>query len=128
MISPKVLIVDDEPHIRLLMEQTLEDLEDAGVELLTAGDGVRALEIIESERPGVVFLDIMMPKLDGFEVCRRVKYGLGLDKVCIIMLTAKGQEHDKEAGAEVGADMYITKPFDPDEILEKTAGLLGIDL
>ncbi|MBN1284286.1 MAG: response regulator [Anaerolineae bacterium] len=127
-MAPKILIVDDEPHIRLLMEQTLEDLEDRGVELLTAADGPAALEIIEAQKPEVVFLDIMLPLLSGFEVCRKVKQELGLSDVYIIMLTAKGQEYDRRRGTEVGADVYMTKPFDPDEILEKTAELLGIDL
>ncbi len=127
-MEPKILIVDDEPHIRLLMEQTLEELEDAGVEILTAGDGEEAQEIIQEERPAVVFLDVMMPKKNGFEVCAAVKQTPGLEDVYIIMLTAKGQEYDRQKGNEVGADVYITKPFDPDEVLEKAAERLGITL
>lgn len=120
-----ILIVDDEPHIRILIEQTLEELEDEGVELLMATNGEEALEIIQEEKPNLVFLDVMMPKMNGFEVCQRVKNDLGLQDVYIIMLTAKGQEFDKQKGSEVGADLYMTKPFDPDEILAKAIEVLG---
>lgn len=123
---PKILIVDDEPHIRLLLEQTLEEMEEEGVELLIAGNGEDALEIIKEERPGLVFLDVMMPKMNGFEVCDTVKNRLGITDVYIIMLTAKGQEFDKQKGKEVGADIYMTKPFNPDEIVEKAREVLGI--
>jgi DNA-binding response OmpR family regulator len=126
-MSPKILIVDDEAHIRVLMEQTLEELEDEGVEILTADNGQAALEIIKAEQPSLVFLDVMMPKMNGFEVCQVVKRELKLDEVYIIMLTAKGQEYDRQKGIEVGADMYMTKPFDPDEIVEKAAEVLRIE-
>lgn len=125
-MAKKVLIVDDEAHIRLLMEQTLEDLEEEGVELLTAVDGQEGLEMIKSERPELVFLDIMMPRMNGFDVCQVVKQELKLDDVYIIMLTAKGQEFDKKRGLDVGADSYMTKPFDPDELLEKSEQILGL--
>jgi two-component system, OmpR family, alkaline phosphatase synthesis response regulator PhoP len=113
-----VLIVDDEQHIRLLIEQTLEPLEDEGVELLTAGDGETALGVVEQHRPALVFLDVMMPKRNGFEVCRAIKQELGLPDTYVVMLTAKGQAYDREQGLEVGADVYLTKPFDPDELLD----------
>jgi two-component system, OmpR family, alkaline phosphatase synthesis response regulator PhoP len=113
-----VLIVDDEQHIRLLIEQTLEPLEDEGVELLTAGDGETALGVVEQHRPALVFLDVMMPKRNGFEVCRAIKQDLGLSDTYVVMLTAKGQAYDREQGLEVGADVYLTKPFDPDELLD----------
>jgi DNA-binding response OmpR family regulator len=119
--------VDDEPHIRILMEQTLEELEDEGVELLTAINGEDALSTIKSEKPELVFLDVMMPKMSGFEVCNAVKNELNIKDVYIIMLTAKGQEFDKQKGSESGADLYMTKPFDPDEVLEKSMEILGID-
>jgi two-component system, OmpR family, alkaline phosphatase synthesis response regulator PhoP len=125
-MAKKLLIVDDEPHIRLLLEQTLEDLEDEGVELLTASNGEEALEKIKAERPDLVFLDVMMPKMNGFDVCNAVKNELKLENIYIIMLTAKGQEFDKQRGNEVGADIYMTKPFDPDEVLEKSQEILGL--
>ena len=125
-MSKKILIVDDEPHIRILLEQTLEELEDQGVELLTATNGEEALEIIQSEKPELVFLDVMMPKMNGFEVCDAVKNRLEMLNIYIIMLTAKGQEFDKQKGKEVGSDLYMTKPFDPDEVLEKSKTILGL--
>lgn len=124
-MGPKILIVDDEAHIRLLIEQTLEELEDEGAELLTAANGEEALETIKAEKPQLVFLDVMMPKMNGFDVCNTVKNELGLDDIYIVMLTAKGQEFDKERGQEVGADIYMTKPFDPDEMLEMAEEILG---
>ncbi|MDM8527461.1 response regulator [Anaerolineales bacterium HSG24] len=126
-MDPKILIVDDEAHIRLLIEQTLEELEDEGVELLTANNGAEALEIIEEEHPKLIFLDVMMPKVNGFDVCQRVKHDLKMD-IYIVMLTAKGQEFDKQKGQEVGADIYMTKPFDPDELFDKAVEILGIDI
>ncbi len=126
-MTKKILIVDDEPHIRLLIEQTLEDLEDEGVELLTASNGEEALAAIQSELPQLVFLDVMMPKMNGFDVCNAVKNEYGLKDVYIIMLTAKGQEFDRQRGTDVGADLYMTKPFDPDEIIEKSQEILGLN-
>ena len=125
-MNKKILIVDDEPHIRILMEQTLEELEDEGVELLTVNNGEEALETIKEEKPELVFLDVMMPKMNGFEVCQAVKNDLGMQNIYIIMLTAKGQEFDKQKGNDVGADLYMTKPFDPDEVLKKSYEILGL--
>ena len=122
----KILIVDDEAHLRMLIQQTLEELEDEGVELLTAADGEAALEAIKAETPQLVFLDVMMPKLSGFDVCSRVKHTLGLKDVYIVLLTAKGQEFDKQKGQDAGADLYMTKPFDPDALLEKARTVLGL--
>ena len=125
-MEQKILIVDDEAHIRMLIEQTLEELEDEGVEFLTAENGEIALDIIQEEKPKLVFLDVMMPKMNGMEVCRRVKKELGLHDVFIVLLTAKGQELDRQRGQEVGADVYMTKPFDPEIILSKAKEVLGI--
>jgi two-component system alkaline phosphatase synthesis response regulator PhoP len=125
-MEQKLLIVDDEPHIRMLIEQTLEELEEEGVTFLSADNGEDALEIIKDERPQLVFLDVMMPKMNGMEVCRRVKKELFLENVYIILLTAKGQELDRQKGHEVGADVYMTKPFDPEEILAKARTVLGL--
>ena len=123
----KVLIVDDEPNILILMEQALEKLEDEDdVELLTARDGVEALNIIKEEKPDLVFLDVMMPKMSGLEVCNTVKNELGMEDVYIIMLTAKGQEYDKQSGMAVGANLYMTKPFRPKEVLVKAREILGL--
>ena len=121
-----ILIVDDEPHLRTLLQQTLEELEDEGVELLTAANGEEALAIIETAKPNLVFLDVMMPKLSGFDVCHRTKHTLGLRDIYIVLLTAKGQELDRQKGQEAGADLYMTKPFDPDALLDKARAVLGL--
>src|SRR6476659_4931618 len=125
-MEQKLLIVDDEAHIRSLIEQTLEDLEDEGVNFFTAENGEQALEIIQSENPQLVFLDVMMPKMNGMEVCRRVKKELSIN-VYIVLLTAKGQELDRLKGQEVGADLYMTKPFDPEVILAKAREVLELN-
>ena len=126
-MEQKLLIVDDEIHIRMLIEQTLEDLEDEGVELLFAENGEEALQKIQDERPNLVFLDVMMPKMNGMEVCQKVKKDLGFEDVYIILLTAKGQELDRQRGLEMGADQYMTKPFDPDEMIDIAEKILKIE-
>jgi DNA-binding response OmpR family regulator len=127
-VTKKLLIVDDEPHILLLLEQTLDSLEDMGVELLRATNGKEALDVIRQEAPDLVLLDVMMPVMSGFEVCKQVKADPALAKTFVVILTAKGQELDRTTGAEVGADLYLTKPFDPDRVLAKAAEVLGIEL
>lgn len=125
-MGKKILIVDDEVHIKMLLEQTLEELEDDhGVELFTASDGEEGLALIRSEKPDLVFLDIMMPRMNGYEVCRMVKEDPELENVQIILLTAKGQEVDRKQGLELGAVRYMTKPFDPDEILNVSREMLN---
>jgi two-component system alkaline phosphatase synthesis response regulator PhoP len=123
---PTVLIVDDEQHIRLLIEQTLEELEDEGVELLTAGDGAEALDVIANHRPALVFLDVTMPKKDGFEVARAIKDDPSMAGTTVIMLTARGQAYDREAGLAARADQYLTKPFDPDDLLRRARVALDL--
>ena len=125
-MSRTILIVDDEAHLRTLIHQTLEELEDEGVELISASNGEEALARIQEARPNLVFLDVMMPKLSGFDVCQRAKKDLGLTDVHIVLLTAKGQEFDRQKGVEVGADLYMTKPFDPDTLLQKARDVLGL--
>jgi two-component system alkaline phosphatase synthesis response regulator PhoP len=120
-----IVVADDEPHIRLLIEQSLEELTDEGVELLMAGDGQMALETIRERRPALVVLDAMMPKMNGFDVCQQVKRDLAMDDVYVILLTAKGQEYDRQRGEEVGANLYMTKPFDPDELLQRAREALS---
>jgi two-component system, OmpR family, alkaline phosphatase synthesis response regulator PhoP len=122
----KILIVDDEPHLRTLIQQALEELEDEGVELLTATNGEEALETIRTEQPNMVFLDVMMPKKNGFDVCHTVKRELAMEQIYIVLLTAKGQEFDRQRGNEVGADIYMTKPFDPDALVAKARSVLGL--
>lgn len=123
----KILIVEDEAYIRLLIEQTLEELEEQGVEIIKADNGEDALRLIQDEKPRLVFLDVMIPKINGFEVCRIVKRELHLDEIMIVILTAKGQEYDRQTGEEAGANLYMTKPFDPDELLELAAKVFSND-
>jgi len=123
---PTVLIVDDEQHIRLLIEQTLEDLEDDGVDLLTATNGEEALDVVANQHPELVFLDVQMPRKNGYEVCRAIKDDPATAGTTVIMLTAKGQAVDHEAGTAAGADAYLTKPFDPDDLLDRARTALGL--
>ena len=111
----------------MLLEQTLEDLEDEGVELLIASNGQEGYDLIVAETPQLVFLDVMMPKMSGFEVCEKVKSQEALQNIHIVLLTAKGQEADKEKGFSVGANEYITKPFDPDNLYDYACEFLGIE-
>jgi two-component system, OmpR family, alkaline phosphatase synthesis response regulator PhoP len=121
----KILIADDEAYIRFLVQQTFEELEDQGTLILTAENGQQALEIIRQEKPDLVFLDVMMPKVNGFEVCQMVKQDEALKKIYIVILTAKGQEIDRLRGEQVGADVYVTKPFDPDEMIALAESVLN---
>lgn len=114
----KLLIVDDEPYIRLLLEQTLEELEEEGVELLMAQDGEEALEMIREEEPALVFIDFNIPKKNGVQVCKIVKQDFGMSHVYVVLLTGKGQEEDRKKGLEAGADQYLTKPFDPAQVMK----------
>jgi two-component system alkaline phosphatase synthesis response regulator PhoP len=126
---PKLLIVDDDSNIMDLIIATLEELvADYGVELLTAENGEDALEIIKTKKPDLVILDVTMPGISGFEVCDTVKNVLGLKAICILLLTAQSQQVDRQRGESVGADYYITKPFDPDELLKLVSKVLGIEL
>jgi two-component system alkaline phosphatase synthesis response regulator PhoP len=126
IMQRKLLIADDEAYIRLLLEQTFEDLQDEGVELLFAENGRDALDLLRTERPHLVFLDVMMPLLNGMDVCAKAKNELGLNDSYIVLLTAKGQEIDRQKGNEAGADQYLTKPFDPDFLLNLAKKVLDL--
>lgn len=127
-MSKKILIVDDEPYMRILMEQALEDFIDKDVTIFTAENGVKAIEVIKKEKPDLVFLDIMMPEMDGYDVCSKVKKDADLKNTYIILLTARGQEIDKKTGMECGANDYITKPFDPDVIIGTVSNVFKIEI
>ncbi len=127
-MSKKILIVDDEMNMRMLLKETLEGFEDNGVELLVAENGNDAIESIKTEKPELVILDVMMPGIDGFGVCNIIKHELEMKDVYILMLTADGQEFNKKKGIDVGADAFMTKPFDPDDIFQKVAEVLGIEM
>lgn len=122
----KILIVDDEVNNRLLLEEILEEFKEQGVEILMEEDGKKALSIIISERPNLVFLDIMMPTIDGYEVCNIVKKELKLTDIYIVLLTAKGQAEAKNRGCDVLCDKYITKPFYFNEVLSIAENVLEL--
>ena len=124
----KILIVDDEANNRLLLEEILEDVKEHGVEILLAEDGRQALDIITSEVPDLVFLDIMMPEVNGYEVCSIVKKQLNLLNIYIVLLTAKGQAEDKNKGFNVLCDRYITKPFYFNEVIAIAENVLDLKL
>lgn len=121
-----IVIVDDETHIRILLEETLEELEDEGIEIYLAGDGEQALEVIRRHYPRLVFLDVMMPILNGYDVCEQIRADPRLEGIEIIMLTAKGQDLDRQRGLSAGANDYITKPFDPDAVLARAKAVFGL--
>lgn len=127
-MNHRILVVDDERHTLLLMGRTLRDLQDEheDVEILTASDGAEALDIIRAASPALVYLDLMMPRVDGFDVCKIVKRELDMQDTYIVMLTAMGQEVDRRSAKEAGADLYLTKPFDPDIVLEIAKDVLGL--
>ena len=127
-MSKKILIVDDELNMRTLLKEALEDFEDKGVELLVAENGSDAIKSIREEKPELVILDVMMPGMGGFDVCNTIKNELGMKDVYVLMLTADGQEFNRQKSKDVGTDDFMTKPFDPDEIVEKMAQALKIEL
>lgn len=120
MAKAKILIADDSPtHLKL----TAEPLIEKGYEVITAADGEEAIQKAESEKPAAILLDVVMPKMNGFQVCRKIKTSPQLKQIKVIMLTSKTQESDKFWGEKQGADAYLTKPCTTDEILatlEKT--------
>ncbi len=122
MAKGKILVVDDEIYIVHILDFSL-GME--GYEVLTALDGEQALEKARAEHPDLIVLDIMMPKLDGYETCKMLKAEPGTREIPVILLSAKGRNVDQKIGFEVGADDYITKPFSPRKLVERINALLG---
>jgi len=122
MAANKILVVDDEMHIIRIVKYKLES---AGFTVLSALNGEEALKVAREQKPSLIFLDIMMPGLNGYEVCSELKNDPSTKDIIIIMLSAKGQEADKIKGLEVGVDEYITKPFSPQDLLDRARDLLG---
>lgn len=121
MADEKVLIVDDEEHILELLKFNLSN---AGYRVSTANNGVDAVSLAKEVKPDLILLDLMLPGLDGFDVCKEVKRNKETSKAAIIMLTAKGEELDKILGLELGADDYMTKPFSIRELLARAKAVL----
>ena len=114
-LSPGVLVVDDDPFIRKLIATTLEDV--AEFEIHEAGDGIEALAVARRERPSIVFLDIDMPQIDGIEACRALRTDAATRATKIVMLTAAHDDELQQQAADAGADLYLTKPFSPLDLL-----------
>lgn len=120
----KILIVDDQIEVRELVQVTLEI---GDYQILTAENGQEAIELAQTEHPDIILMDIMMPgsEVDGLEACRRLKANPATAGITIVMLSAKGQEADLEAGRKAGADDYFIKPFSPIALIEKVEEVIG---
>jgi len=124
----KILVADDQPDGRRLLQDILARFNAYGVETLIARDGAEAVAITEKEKPDLILLDIMMPGLNGFEVCRKVKGNPELANTYIIIVSAKIQQEDRKEAALAGADEYLTKPYDVNAIIERAQKVLGVSL
>ncbi|MCX5665659.1 MAG: response regulator [Candidatus Omnitrophica bacterium] len=112
----KILVTDDSPTIVAMIKELLES---NGYAVVTAVDGQEALDKAKQEKPDLIVLDLMLPKIDGYKVCAMLKFDKNYSKIPIIILTARAGESDKELGTEVRADAYVTKPFEPNAFLSK---------
>jgi two-component system phosphate regulon response regulator PhoB len=121
MAKQKILIVEDDKHISKLVKYNLEK---AGYDCIVADDGEEAMDVLARQRTDLIILDIMLPEMDGFEVCRLIKQNDKLKNIPIIMLTAKGEEVDRVVGLELGADDYMVKPFSPRELILRIRAIL----
>jgi two-component system, OmpR family, phosphate regulon response regulator PhoB len=117
----RVLVVDDDAGIRDLIKFRLES---AGHEVLTASNGEEGLATALREHPGLVLLDVAMPKMDGIEVCKRLRADADMQLVPIVLITARSEESDVEVGFAAGADDYVTKPFSPRQLMERLEAIL----
>ena len=123
-MAKKILVVDDEPGIVLIVTSRLKA---SGYDVISASDGQAGLEMAQKEKPDLMILDLMLPKLDGYKVCGLLKKDSRYSKIPIILFSAKAQESDMKLGKEMGADAYLVKPFKPDVLLEKIQELLPAD-
>lgn len=116
-----ILIAEDDPHIQLLIQRKLET---AGYKVRTTPDGEEALRMALAERPRIMLLDVMLPGLTGLEVCHRIKQQLGREAPPVIIISARGQQSDVDAGELAGADDYLIKPFSPRDLLDHVENIL----
>ncbi|PRR78592.1 Alkaline phosphatase synthesis transcriptional regulatory protein PhoP [Clostridium liquoris] len=121
MGEEKILIVDDEEHIRELLKFNLENV---GYDTICAEDGIQAIDMAKNERPALILLDLMLPGMDGYDVCKEIRMNSNISTTPIIMLTAKSEELDKVLGLELGADDYLTKPFSVRELMARVKAVL----
>ena len=120
--SKKILVVDDEPDVASLLTLMLKS---QGYDVITARDGQEALEKARNQNPDLILLDVMLPKMDGYKVARMLKFDENFSHIPIILLTAKIQDKDRQTGMEMGANDYVTKPFDTTSLLAKVKALLA---
>ena len=121
MSRGKVLVVDDEEYIQHILNFSFGA---EGYEVVTAADGEEALAKARNEKPDIIVLDIMMPKMDGYEACRKLKSDPKTKDIPVILLTAKGRDVDRKLGSEAGADDYVVKPFSPGRLIERVEGMM----
>jgi DNA-binding response OmpR family regulator len=121
-MAKRILLVDDEEDISYSVSRRLKK---EGYEVLCAEDGAEGLRLAQTESPDLILLDLMLPKMDGFKVCRLLKFDERYKRIPILMLSARSQQEDISLGRETGADAYLTKPCDPAELLGKIQELLG---
>jgi two-component system alkaline phosphatase synthesis response regulator PhoP len=121
MSDYKILAVDDEEHIQELIKFNLES---SGFKVICCGNGTEALKLVRSEKPDLVLLDVMLPGIDGYDVCKEIRKDNSISNIPIIMITAKSEELDKILGLELGADDYMTKPFSIRELLARVKAVL----
>ncbi len=122
MAMGKILVVDDEVYILHILDFSLGA---EGFEVITANNGELAIEKAKAEKPDLIVLDVMMPVLDGYETCRRLKRDPETRSIPVVLLTAKGRDVDKRIGYEVGAVDYVVKPFSPNRLIERIQEILG---
>lgn len=121
MSDYKILVVDDEEHIQELLKFNLES---SGYKVYCCGNGTDALKFVRSEKPDLILLDVMLPGMDGYDVCKEIRRDNNISNLPIIMITAKSEELDKILGLELGADDYLTKPFSIRELLARVKAVL----
>lgn len=122
-MGKRVLVVDDEPNIVMSLEFLMRR---AGFEVQVARNGREALAALDGAPPDLLLLDVMMPELDGYEVCERIRARSEWDGTRIVMLTARGRDVERERGLALGADAYVTKPFSTRDLVEQVKGMLGV--
>jgi two-component system, OmpR family, alkaline phosphatase synthesis response regulator PhoP len=121
MTKGKVLVVDDEEYIQHILNFSFGA---EGYDVVTASDGAEGLSKAKDEKPDVIVMDIMMPRMDGYEACKKIKADPATRNIPVILLTAKGRDADRKLGSDAGADDYVVKPFSPGRLVERVEGII----
>jgi DNA-binding response OmpR family regulator len=119
----RILVIEDDPHIAKILQVTLEH---EGFEVLVAGDGQEGLKVAREEKPDLMLVDLMLPKIDGFKVCRLLKFDRKYKDIPVIILSARSEASDRELGRQVGAEFFMAKPFEPEVLIAKVREFLEI--